>query len=302
MPSPTAPKLFDRELQRHFLRRARRTATPPDFLFERASEDLAERLSIIKRDFSRGLLLADRSPVIAARLTALENVKFVCRMSEELDAPDEIEQTVLGDEEALPFQDGSFDLIVSVLSLHLVNDVPGVLAQAARALKPDGLLLAAMLGSESLTELRQSWLLAEEEIRGGVSPRVAPFADVRTLGSLLQRAGLALPVADNDTVTVRYASPLALMYELRAMGATNALAERSRVPVTKRLLQRVCEIYIDRFASPDGRIPATFEIVTLTGWAPDASQPKPLQPGSAKTRLATALGVKEIPTDDKAGN
>ena len=205
------------------------------------------------------------------------------------------------DDEHLPFGEASLDLAVSGLSLQLVNDVPGALVQLRRALKPDGLLLAALLGGETLKELREAWLIAEEEISGGASPRVAPFGDVRELGALLQRAGFALPVADSDVVRVTYASPLALMHELRAMAASNMLVERRRVPVTRRLLMRAAEVYAERFALPDGRIPATFEIITLTAWVPHESQQKPLAPGSAKLRLADALGVRERPLDERAG-
>jgi NADH dehydrogenase [ubiquinone] 1 alpha subcomplex assembly factor 5 len=165
--------------------------------------------------------------------------------------------------------------------------------QMRRALRPDGLLLAALLGGATLHELRDAWLTAEAEISGGASPRVAPFADVRDLGGLLQRAGFALPVVDSETVTVTYADPLSLMREIKAMGASNMLASRRRQPVTRGLVLRAAEIYTDRFGAADGRVPATFEIITLTAWAPDESQPKPLQPGSAQTRLADALGVKE---------
>jgi SAM-dependent methyltransferase len=197
------------------------------------------------------------------------------------------------DEEFLPFGPGTLDLVVSGLSLQFVNDLPGVLLQVRQALKGDGLFLAALLGAGSLSELREAFLVAETEIYGGATPRVAPFADVRALGGLLQRAGFALPVADVDTLRVTYPHPLALMTELKGMGASNVLAERSRRPMTRRLLARGAEVYGERFATPDGRVPATFEIVTLTGWAPDPSQPKPLRPGSATSRLADALGVPE---------
>jgi hypothetical protein len=186
------------------------------------------------------------------------------------------------------------------LSLQLVNDLPGVLAQVRRALKPDGLLLAAMLGGNTLFELRTALLAAEEEVEGGASPRVAPFADVRDLGGLLQRAQFALPVVDAETVVVTYADPLALMRELRGMGAANVLRARSRKPLRRATLLRSLEIYAQRFGLAGGRIPATFEILTLTGWAPHESQQKPLQPGSAKMRLADALRTTEHPAGDIA--
>jgi SAM-dependent methyltransferase len=209
---------------------------------------------------------------------------------------------VVADEEALPFRDGSLDLVVSALSLQFVNDLPGVLVQIRRALKPDGLLLAAVVAGDTLTELRQALAIAEAEIEGGVSPRVAPFADLRALGALLQRAGFALPVTDVERLTVRYAGPLALMHDLRRMGATNALIERRRRPLRRATLARTLAIYAEQFADPDGRIRATFEIVWLSGWAPHASQQQPLRPGSAQRRLADALGTTERPAGEKAGS
>jgi SAM-dependent methyltransferase len=208
---------------------------------------------------------------------------------------------VVADEETLPFADASLDLVVSALALQFVNDLPGTLIQIRRALKPDGLLLAAMIGGDSLSELREAFAEAESEIEGGISPRVSPFADIRDLGALLQRAGFALPVVDSDRLTVRYDNPLALMRDLRAMGATNVLTERRRTPLKRATLQRMLEIYARRFADADGRLRATFEIVWLTGWAPHESQQKPLKPGSATQRLADALGAKEIPAGEKPG-
>jgi SAM-dependent methyltransferase len=208
---------------------------------------------------------------------------------------------VAADSEALPFGDATLDLVVSALALQFVNDLPGTLIQIRRALKPDGLFLAAMIGGETLTELRQAFAAAEAEIEDGISPRVAPFADLRDLGALLQRAGFALPVTDVDRLTVRYASPLGLMQDLRRMGATNVLADRRRRPLRRATLARMLEIYAERFADPDGRIRATFEIVWLSGWAPHPSQQQPLKPGSAQRRLADALGTTEIPSGEKPG-
>ena len=207
---------------------------------------------------------------------------------------------VVADEEALPFRDGALDLVVSALSLQFANDLPGVLVQIRRALRADGLLLAALLGGDTLTELRQAFAEAEAEMEHGISPRVAPFADLRELGALLQRAGFALPVTDVDRVSVRYASPLALMHDLRRMGATNVLTERQRKPLRRATLMRMIEIYGERFADPDGRVRATFEIVWLSGWVPHESQQQPLRPGSAQHRLADALGTKEQPAGEKA--
>jgi SAM-dependent methyltransferase len=203
------------------------------------------------------------------------------------------------DEEALPFADSSLDLVVSALALQFVNDLPGVLVQICRALKPDGLLLAALAGGNSLTELRSAFAAAESEIEGGISPRVAPFADVRDLGGLLQRAGFALPVVDSERLTVRYDSAFELMHDLRRMGATNILYERRRRPLKRATVERVASVYAERFSDPDGRVRATFEIIWLSGWAPHGSQQRPLKPGSAAHRLADALGTTEIAAGEK---
>ena len=204
------------------------------------------------------------------------------------------------DDEALPFREGSLDLAVSGLGLQFVNDLPGTLIQIRRALKPDGLFIAALIGGDSLMELREAFGAAESEVEGGVSPRVAPFADLRDIGALLQRAGFALPVTDIDRVTVRYSDPLALMHDLRRMAATNAMIERRRTPLKRATLKRMFEIYAERFSDPDGRVRATFEIIWLSGWTPHESQQKPLAPGSAKTRLADALKTTELPAGEKA--
>ena len=218
-----------------------------------------------------------------------------------LDRIAETRPDVVGDAELLPFAPESLDLAVSVLSLHAANDLPGALAQMRRALKPDGLFLAALLGGDTLAELRQAFATAEAEITGGASPRVAPFTDVRTAGALLQRAGFALPVIDQDSHTVRYASALHLMHDLRAMGATNALVERDRRPLRRAVLARAIDIYGERFADADGRVRATFDVISLSGWAPHESQQQPLRPGSAAVRLADALGTRERPAGEKAG-
>jgi SAM-dependent methyltransferase len=202
----------------------------------------------------------------------------------------------------LPFKDASLDLVVSVLALQFVNDLPGTLAQVRRALKPDGLFLAALAGGETLTELRQSFAAAEAEVEGGVSPHVAPFVELRDAGGLLQRAGFALPVTDLDRLTVRYDSVFALMADLRRMGATNVLTQRRRMPLRRTTLLRMAEIYAEQFADPDGRVRATFEIIWLSGWAPHTSQQQPLRPGSAATRLADALRTRELPAGEKTGH
>ena len=194
--------------------------------------------------------------------------------------------------EVLALPPESLDLAISALAFQFVNDLPGVLAQVRRVLRPDGLLLAAMIGGDSLTELRQSFAAAEAELEGGASPHVAPFADLRDIGSLLQRAGLALPVTDVDRVVARYDNAFALMQDLRRMGATNILFERRRRPTRRATMLRMAQVYGERFADADGRIRATFDIIWLSGWAPHESQPKPLRPGSATASLAEAVKGK----------
>jgi SAM-dependent methyltransferase len=207
---------------------------------------------------------------------------------------------VVADEEGLPFANASFDLIISALSLHWVNDLPGALIQIRRALKPDGLFIGAAFGGRTLQELRQSLLAAEEEVRGGAAQRISPSLDVVDGAGLMQRAGFAMPVADGDIVTVRYRDPMRLLADLKGMGETAAFAETGRPPLSRAMLARTMEIYCARFSDADGRCRATFEIVTLSGWAPAPAQPKPLRPGSAKVRLADALGVTEHSSGDKA--
>lgn len=208
---------------------------------------------------------------------------------------------VVLDPEHLPFADETFDLIVSTLALHWVNDLPGALIQMRRALKPDGLMLATFFGGDTLSELRFALLEAEAEVSGGAALRVAPFATLQDVAGLLQRARFALPAADRDVVTVRYAEPMRLLADLRAMGETAALSERSPHGLSRRILARAFEIYRERHSDEDGRVRATFEIFTATGWAPHESQQKPLAPGSAKARLADALNTKEQSAGEKAG-
>ena len=288
------PAIFDRKLLRARQRRARALGAEA-FLLDRVAGELGERLSAVLRPFDHAVDLG--TPTDAVRRVLYAGGKIATLVAAEPSAT----LGVAADEEALPFADGSLDLVVSALSLQFVNDLPGTLIQIRRALKADGLLLAAMIGGDSLIELREAFAEAETEIEGGVSPRVAPFADVRALGALLQRAGFALPVVDSDRLTVRYPTVIALLHDLRHMGATNVLSERRRTPLRRATLQRMTEIYARRFADADGRLRATFEIVWLSGWAPHDSQQKPLKPGTAAQRLADALGVKELPAGDKAG-
>lgn len=293
-------EIFDRKLVALRRARAAKSAQRHDFLLQRVAEDFAERLAIVQRTFPVVLDMPAYHGMMARTLARIPSLGRIIE-ADLIAAPAGMQGSVLvADEEALPFAQESLDAIVSALSLQWVNDLPGALVQMRHALKPDGLLLAAMLGGATLKELREAWLIAEDEVSGGASPRVAPFADVRDAGSLLQRAGFALPVVDSDKVTVTYATPLDLMRDLKAMGASNALLARRRVPVTRRLLLRAAEVYAERFAMPDGRVPATFEIITMTAWVPHESQPKPLAPGSASSRLADALGTAELPAGDVA--
>ena len=292
MSDPAPPQIFDRGLINRRLDRAWVGApgqAQADFLLARAAEDLGDRVSLVKRRFALAADFGSPGPHGAAALAAGQ-VDWVIRL-----APTEAGGgngdflSAVADLERLPTADGRLDLAVSLLALQTVNDLPGALIQMRRALKADGLLIAVMIGGESLTELRQSLTIAESEILGGASPRVAPFVDVRALGGLAQRAGLALPVVDLDRAIVRYPDMLALFADLRAMGATNALHARSRKPLRREVLLRAAAVYAERFADPDGRLRATFDLVWLAAWAPHESQPKPLEPGSATMSLADAL-------------
>jgi SAM-dependent methyltransferase len=289
-----SPLIFDRKLIAARAARAR-VSGPATFLVERAAEDLVERLSAVKRRFAVAVDLGTPTDALLKSLSANPAIDSIVATGRHHGA------RIVADEEVLPFRNESLDLVVSALALQSVNDLPGALVQIRRALRPDGLFLAALLGGDTLTELRESFFAAEAEIEGGASPRVAPFLDVREAGGLLQRAGFALPVVDVDNVTVRYSTPFALMRDLRAMGATNPLIERRRKPLRRATLLRMAEIYSQKFGDPDGKVRATFDIVWLSGWSPHESQQKPLRPGSAKARLADALGAKEIPTGEKPG-
>jgi len=288
------PLVFDRALLRRRRNRARALGAET-FLIDRVATDLAERLGAVLRQFD---VVVDLGTPNDAVRTALASNASIGRLIAANALPD---GDIAADDEVLPFRDASLDLVVSALALHFVNDLPGTLIQIRRALKPDGLFLAALLGGATLTELRQAFAAAEAEVEGGVSPRVAPFADVREMGALLQRAGFALPVTYVERLTVRYSSPFILMGELRRMGATNVLTERRRTPLRRATLKRMAEIYAQRFADAGGKIRATFEIIWLSGWAPHESQQEPLRPGSAQARLADALGTREIGTGEKPG-
>lgn len=299
MPAMTQQHFDQQLLARRRVRAGR--GEPADFLLTQVAEDLAERLSLVQRAF---VTIADiATPTDALRHAIAARGRPFPLASEPVEslARRRAAPVVVAPADALPFRDQSLDLAVSALGLQFVDDLPGLFAQVRRALKPDGLFLAALLGGDTLTELRQAFAAAESELDGGLSPRVAPFADVRDIGGLLQRAGFALPVTDSDRLTVRYGDVFALMRDLRAMGASNPLVTRRRVPLRRATLLRMAAIYHERFADPDGRIRATFQVVTLSGWAPHESQQKPLRPGSAKARLADALKAIELPTGEKPG-
>lgn len=277
------PNLFDAGLLAQRRMRAERQGAA-DFLHEAAAADVAERLSEVNRVFTAPALVTPRPAIWRA---ALEGAGL---------AP-----LIAPDRDPLPLEVGAHDLVVHGLGLHWANDPVGQLVQARRALRPDGLFLGVLFGGQTLAELRQALAEAEVEILGGLSPRVAPMAEIADLGALLQRAGFALPVADAYRIEVTYATAFHLMRDLRAMGETNVLCERHRRVAPRRLFLRAADIYADRFPAPGGRISASFELVFLTGWAPGPGQQQPLRPGSARARLAEALGVEERPAGDRAG-
>jgi SAM-dependent methyltransferase len=299
------PRLFDRALHRLRLDRAAPGYGKADFLKARAAEDVVLRLETIMRSFPLAVDLGARSGAFAAalersearsRVGALIETDLSARM---LDGRGGMR--VQADEERLPFADESLDLVVSTLALHWTNDLVGALIQIRQALKPDGLFLGAILGGATLAELRHCLVQAEAELTDGAGLRVSPFADVLDAAGLLQRAGFALPVADTDRVSVRYAHALALISDLRAMGESNVLFDRAKRPLGRRVLARAAEIYQERFGGADGRIAATFDIVAMTGWAPHPQQQQPLRPGSARMRLADALHTREHPAGEKSG-
>jgi SAM-dependent methyltransferase len=294
----TDPTIFDRRLLR--MRRRRAAALGPvTFLLDRVAAELAERLSAVLRQFDCVVDLGTPTDALRRALVGSGKANWIVAASADPARFDPSFARVAAEEEALPFADGSLDLLVSAVALQFANDLPGALIQIRRALRPDGLLLAALAGGETLIELREAFAQAESEIEGGISPRVSPFAELRDLGALMQRAGFALPVVDSDRLTVRYDSVFALMQDLRRMGATNVLLARRRAPLRRATVARMADIYASRFADADGRLRASFEIVWLSGWAPHESQQRPLEPGSAKARLADALGVPEIPAGER---
>lgn len=287
----TTPVVFDRRLVRLRRERAHATLAAHGFLYDEAADRLADRLNDIRRGFPLAVELGSRGGVLAQAVAGRGGI--VTLIQTDL-SPATLARLpgarVALDEEALPFAPQSLDLVLSSLALSEVNDLPGTLVQIRRALKPDGLLLACVLGGATLQELRAAVAEAEESTTGGASPRVAPFADAAELSALMQRAGFALPVVDSDRVMVDYADPWDLLRDLKGMGAGNALVDRRRVPMRRATLAATVELLAGRGAdAATGRVRATFEIVTLTGWAPAASQPRPKPRGSARASLKRAL-------------
>ncbi|WP_417670268.1 methyltransferase domain-containing protein [Roseibium sp.] len=291
----TQPDLFDRSLLKQRRQRALATAKPgSDFLLETVADDLADRLTALSRTFEIGVDLGGHTGRITEIMAQCGKVGQVLRADLMCADPNIPAPDLVFDDALPPFREASVGLFVSALSLHWVNDLPGTLVQIRKALQPDGLFLGVLLGGDTLFELRDVLMRAELEVTGGAAPRVSPFADIRDLGALLQRAGFSLPVTDTDRLTVRYASMFNLMQDLKAMGATSILTERSKKPLPRSILMRAAELYAQDYSDPDGRIRATFALVSLSGWSPHESQQKPLRPGSAKTRLADALGAQEV--------
>jgi SAM-dependent methyltransferase len=278
-----APQIFDRARYAARVAKARREG--PDILNRTLAAELAERVSLITRSFSRACVIAPDPDLAAEALAATGRITVVQRR-----APPEGED--------FGFAAGAFDAIFNLADLHAMNDVPGALVQMRQALSPDGLLLACLFAGDTLAELRQSWLAAEAAVTGGATPRVAPMIGMRELGALLQRVGLALPVADLDRTVVRYADALAVIHEIGRLGMANVMRGRSQAFVSRRLLAAVLDHYHAHFADADGRIRATIELAWLTAWSPHESQQQPLKPGSAKMRLAEALSVPETRLKD----
>ena len=304
-PSPSDAVVFDRALLRKRRDRAAAGFEAYAFLKDRMVEDVLDRLEAVNRTFRRALDLGahdgrfaralTRRPGLSGRIETVFSADLSPAFAARAPGP-----AFAADEALSPLADGAFDLVVSTLSLHWVNDLPGALIQIRRALTPDGLFIGAMFGGRTLQELRACLIEAEAEATGGASPRVSPFAETVDMAALLQRAGFALPVADIERLPVRYANPGRLLDDLKGMGETNALIARAPRALSRGVLMRALALYSQRFAGPDGKVPATFEVVVATGWAPHESQQKPLRPGSAKTRLADALGVEERSAGEKA--
>ncbi|MAM74007.1 methyltransferase domain-containing protein [uncultured Tistrella sp.] len=283
-------RLFDRALLRRRRDRAARAGGDHGFLLREVAERLAERLDDVLRDFPRALMIGSRDGASRDIFQGRRGIETLIGLdlSPAMAAAD-AGPVVVADEELLPIADGSMDLVLGLFSLHWTNDLPGALIQIERALKPDGLFLGAIAGGSSLKELREALTAAEIEIDGGLSPRVSPFAELRDAAGLMQRAGFQLPVVDVDTITLTYAHPLKLLAELRMIGATNVLHDRRRAPLKRATLMRAMEIYVERFARPDGRVPATLDLIHLAGWKKATGQPQPRRRGTADTAMSDML-------------
>lgn len=293
--------LFDRTLLRTRRERFAHEIEAREFLLAHVAHEISERVALMLRPFPRALDLGAYHGLLGRKIATLPSVESVV-YAESTYAFAALcpRPALVCDEDLLPFKQASFNLIVSGLALHRVNDLPGALIQIRHALAPDGLFMAALLGAGALIELREALLEAEAEMEGGASPRISPFGDIRDYGALLQRAGFALPVTDSETLSVLYPDPRTLMREVRALGGGNVLLARSRKPLSRQTLARAESLYRARHETAEGKVKASFEIVYLSGWAPDPSQQKPLKPGSAAKRLAEALGTVERPAGDKA--
>ena len=301
MTAPDSQLVFDRALVRKRRERAVLAGDQSDFLFAEVAGRLADRLEDVKRRFEVGVDLGSRGGHMARATLATGRVDRLYAMERSPELAGRLPVlAVAADEEVLPFAAESLDLVVSSLALHWVNDLPGTLIQLRRALRPDGLFLAAMFGGETLWELREVLMEAELTVSGGVSARVSPMADLRDAAGLLQRAGFALPVADRDPLSVSYADAWALMHDLSKMGESNAIRLRAPGPLRRAILAEACRLYQERHAFAGGRVRASFEILYISGWAPAATQQQPLRPGQAAGRLADALGVRERPAGDIA--
>lgn len=283
--------IFNRRIVRLHLERAQPHFSEHDFLFREVAGRLLERLDDVTRRFPLALDLGARGDLINQMVGNRGGIETLIRCAHPLPINNRVNDGVLvcADEEALPFADKAFDLAISNLSLHWVNDLPGTLSQLCRCLKPDGMMIATMFGGETLKELRSALTEAEIEVEGGLSPRISPFADIRDAGSLLQRAGFSLPVVDTETITVSYGDPLTLLKDLRGMGETNAVMERRLSFSRRETLMRAMELYLEQYGDSEGRIPATFQILYLSGWSPDPSQQQPMKPGSGQRSLTDEL-------------
>jgi NADH dehydrogenase [ubiquinone] 1 alpha subcomplex assembly factor 5 len=296
MTSMTVPVLFDQMLIRQHRQRAAPKYSDFTFLKDAAAARLADRLELMRRDFDLCLDIGAHDGRLAQHFAELGKIGHMVHADPAEKFAIATKQhgpSVVHALDKLPYRPEAFDAVFSCLSLHWIDDLPGLIMQAGRLLKPDGLLLFSLFGGNSLTELKQALAEAEQDITGGFSPRCAPMADIRDIGGLLSRAGLALPVADSDRLTVNYPHMFKLMSDLRGMGEQNALFSRLKTPTRRQVFMRAAEIYQQRFGRAGGQIPASFEIVTLTGWAPHESQQKPLRPGTAMHRLASVLETEE---------